>query len=53
MVGGIPVGALGLVATMIGFIILIVGIVLHIVAASRRRRVEEQIVRPWSPAEQW
>jgi pSer/pThr/pTyr-binding forkhead associated (FHA) protein len=51
-VGGVPVGLLGWAAAMIGILLLIVGIVLHIVATSRRKRVEREFQvlapRPYS-----
>ena len=45
-VGGVPVGLLGWAAAMIGILLLIVGIVLHIVATSRRKRVEREFQLP-------
>jgi pSer/pThr/pTyr-binding forkhead associated (FHA) protein len=45
-VGGVPVGLLGWAAAMVGILLLIVGIVLHIVATSRRKRVERELALP-------
>jgi pSer/pThr/pTyr-binding forkhead associated (FHA) protein len=45
-VGGVPVGLLGWAAAVIGMLLLIVGIVLHIVATSRRKRVEREYPLP-------
>lgn len=42
-VGGVPVGVIGLGLFLLGSILLIVGIVLHVVAAARRRRVERDL----------
>jgi FHA domain len=40
---GVPVGVFGLGLYLLGSVLLIVGIVLHIVAAARRRRVERDM----------
>ena len=44
-VGGVPIGALGFAAAGIGMVLLVVGIVLHVVAASRRRQVLGDLTR--------
>jgi FHA domain len=51
-VGGVPIGLLGWALAALGTILLVVGIVLHIVATSRRRRVyrEYQVPPPWQGA---
>ncbi|MGA5821479.1 FHA domain-containing protein [Kitasatospora sp. NPDC094028] len=41
-VGGVPVGAIGFAAAAIGSLLLLIGIVLHVVATSRRRRFEDE-----------
>ena len=48
---GIPSGLLGWAIAAIGALMLIIGIVLHIVATSRRRRVERDypLPMPWAP----
>jgi predicted component of type VI protein secretion system len=48
---GIPSGLLGWAIAAIGSLMLIIGIVLHIVATSRRRRVERDypMPMPWPP----
>jgi pSer/pThr/pTyr-binding forkhead associated (FHA) protein len=46
---GIPSGLLGWAIAAIGALMLIIGIVLHIVATSRRRRVEREYPLPWPP----
>jgi hypothetical protein len=48
-IGGVPSGLLGAGLAMIGTLLLILGIVLHIVATSRRRRVEREypLPAPW------
>jgi len=38
--GGVPIGLLGWAAAAIGSVLVIIGIVLHVVATARRRRVE-------------
>ena len=50
-IGGIPSGLLGAALASAGMLLLIVGIVLHIVATSRRRRVERELPlpMPWPP----
>ncbi|MCG6496026.1 FHA domain-containing protein [Kitasatospora sp. A2-31] len=40
-IGGVPVGAIGFAAATIGTVLMVIGIVLHIVTTSRRRRFEE------------
>ncbi|MFJ3789911.1 FHA domain-containing protein [Kitasatospora sp. NPDC090091] len=40
-IGGVPVGAIGFAAAAIGTVLMVIGIVLHIVTTSRRRRFEE------------
>lgn len=42
-VGGVPVGVIGLGLCLLGSVLLIVGIVLHVVAAARRRRVDQDM----------
>lgn len=48
---GIPSGLLGWAIAAIGALMLVIGIVLHIVATSRRRRVEREypLPLPWPP----
>jgi hypothetical protein len=48
---GIPSGLLGWAIGAVGSLMLIIGIVLHIVATSRRRRVEREypLPMPWPP----
>jgi pSer/pThr/pTyr-binding forkhead associated (FHA) protein len=46
-VAGIPIGLIGFALAGIGSLLLVVGIVLHVVAASRRRRLETQFPAPW------
>ena len=48
---GIPSGLLGWAIAAVGSLMLVIGIVLHIVATSRRRRVERDypLPMPWSP----
>jgi hypothetical protein len=48
-INGVPVGLFGWAAAGIGTIMLVVGVVLHVVATSRRRRVEQElpIAPPW------
>ena len=48
---GIPSGLLGWAIGAVGSLMLIIGIVLHIVATSRRRRVEREypLPTPWPP----
>ena len=48
-IGGVPVGLIGFAVAFIGSIGMIVGIVLHIVATSRRRRAEAEMRQPWPP----
>src|SRR5262249_8055723 len=45
-VGGVPVGLIGFGVAFVGQFILIAGIVLHIVAAARRRRINDYIPPP-------
>jgi FHA domain len=48
---GVPSGLLGWAVAAVGTLLLVLGIVLHVVATSRRRRVERQypLPMPWSP----
>lgn len=46
--GGIPIGLIGFAIAFIGTLVLVVGIVLHVVAAARRRRLEESSAAPWN-----
>jgi hypothetical protein len=48
---GIPSGLLGWAIAAIGAVMLVIGIVLHIVATSRRRRVDREYPMPvlWPP----
>jgi hypothetical protein len=50
-IGGIPSGLLGWAIAAVGALMLMIGIVLHIVATSRRRRVarEYPVPMPWPP----
>ncbi|MFF1908358.1 FHA domain-containing protein [Kitasatospora sp. NPDC058218] len=49
-IGGMPVGAIGFGVAAIGSVLIVVGIVLHIVATSRRRRFEsEEALRLQAP----
>ena len=50
-IAGIPSGLLGWAIAAVGGLMLMIGIVLHIVATSRRRRVERQYPLPmaWPP----
>jgi hypothetical protein len=45
-VGGVPVGLLGWAAAALGMVMIVIGIVLHIVATARRRRVEASYPLP-------
>jgi pSer/pThr/pTyr-binding forkhead associated (FHA) protein len=45
-IGGIPYGLLGWAIAALGMLLLVVGVVLHIVAASRRKRVEREFPLP-------
>jgi FHA domain len=45
-VGGLPIGLAGWALAALGMMLLIVGIVLHIVATSRRRRVDRALPAP-------
>jgi len=49
-IGGIPVGLVGFAVAGLGSLLLMVGIVLHVVAASKRRRLE---VKPLVPPSSW
>lgn len=51
-VGGVPIGLIGWALGALGMMLLIVGIVLHIVATSRRRHVDREfpISPPWQGA---
>jgi len=48
-IGGVPIGLIGWALGAVGMMLLIVGIILHIVATSRRRRVEREfpLHPPW------
>ncbi len=48
-IAGIPSGLLGWALAALGMLLLVVGIVLHIVATSRRKRVERElpVPAPW------
>ena len=46
-VAGIPIGLIGFALAGVGSLLLVVGIVLHVVAAARRRRLEAQSPAPW------
>ncbi len=48
-IGGVPSGLLGWALGALGMLLLVVGIVLHIVATSRRRRVDREhpVPPPW------
>jgi hypothetical protein len=48
-VHGVPIGAIALGVAGLGVTLLIVGIVLHIVASSRRRRFERDMPLPFPP----
>lgn len=48
-VAGIPVGVLGLAAMLVGSVLLTVGLVLHIVAAARKRRTDRDLPLPPPP----
>jgi uncharacterized membrane protein len=45
-IGGIPSGLLGWALSAVGILVLIIGIVLHIVAAARRKRVDRDYPMP-------
>lgn len=45
-VAGVPVGIIGYGLGFLGSVLLVVGIVLHIVAAARRRRVDREMPLP-------
>jgi hypothetical protein len=49
-IGGVPFGLAGWALAALGLILLVVGIVLHIIAASRRRRAYSDfpVLRPWA-----
>jgi len=51
-IGGVPFGLAGWALAALGMIVLVVGIVLHIVATSRRRRAyrEFPVLPPWQDA---
>jgi hypothetical protein len=51
-IGGVPFGLVGWALAALGMILLIVGIVLHVVATSRRRRVYRDfpVLPPWPEA---
>ena len=52
-VDGIPSGLIGWAMGALGMLLIIVGIVLHIVATSRRRRVERELPLPPPPWQQY
>lgn len=45
-IGGVPSGLFGWALAALGMLLLVVGIVLHIVATSRRRRVDRELPAP-------
>ncbi|MFC0112192.1 FHA domain-containing protein [Kibdelosporangium aridum] len=45
-VGGVPIGLIGWAVAAIGGVLVIIGIVLHVVAAARRRKVDDAFLRP-------
>jgi Inner membrane component of T3SS, cytoplasmic domain len=45
--GGVPLFVVGYVSGLVGMLLVVVGIVLHVVATSRRRRVEERFPLPY------
>ena len=47
--GGVAGLAIGFLAVIVGTVMLIVGIVLHVVAAARRRRMDQQLPLPSPP----
>ena len=51
-IGGVPIGLAGWALAALGSILLVVGIVLHIIATSRRRRAyrEFPVLPPWQGA---
>jgi hypothetical protein len=55
-VGGIPSGLLGWAIAAVGMVLIVVGIVLHVVATSRRRRVDRELplaYPAWPAPGQW
>jgi FHA domain-containing protein len=52
-IGGVPSGLLGAGLAAIGMMLLVIGILLHIVATSRRRRVERELPLPPPPWQQY
>jgi hypothetical protein len=46
-VAGIPIGIIGFAMAFIGTVLMAVGLVLHIVAAARRRRLDAPALAPW------
>jgi len=50
---GVPAGVLGWSMSAIGTILIIVGIVLHVVATSRRKRVDREFPNPGSTQFHW
>jgi hypothetical protein len=54
-VAGIPSGLLGWALAALGVLLLVVGIVLHVVATSRRKRVDRDlpVPPPWQAPGQW
>jgi len=52
-IAGVPSGLIGAGLAFIGMIMLLIGILLHIVATSRRRRVERELPLPPPPWQQY
>jgi hypothetical protein len=52
-IAGVPSGLIGAGLAFIGLIMLLIGILLHIVATSRRRRVERELPLPPPPWPQY
>ncbi len=52
-VGGVPIGMAGWALAAVGMLLLIVGIVLHVVATSRRKQAyrEFPVLPPWPGAQ--
>jgi len=46
-VAGVPIGILGFAMAFIGTVLMAVGLVFHIVAAARRRRLDDPAPAPW------
>jgi len=47
-VAGVPIGLLGFAAAAVGTICIVVGAVMHVVAAAKRRRFEQQLPTAWT-----